>query len=156
MILSLTLSLVRCTWYNQHGEVYLIQPTWWGVLDTTNSHWLLYLQNEYQMLLHAINRNDLSEVTRFKCIEVIFMERGKVNLNINAINWLRLHWNQNKISRSIKSPPFLGVKPVIHQSELRTYTKVVPFQEKSSFHFINYSIVKTTEWNGLIKIDNWS
>jgi hypothetical protein len=84
------------------------------------------------------------------------MERGKVNLNINAINWLRLHWNQNKISRSIKSPPFLGVKPVIHQSELRTYTKVVPFQEKSSFHFINYSIVKTTEWNGLIKIDNWS
>jgi hypothetical protein len=28
-----------------------------------------------------------------------------------------------------------GVKPLIHQSELRTYTKVVPFQEKSSFHF---------------------
>jgi hypothetical protein len=81
------------------------------------------------------------------------MERGKVNLNIN---WLRLHWNQNKISRSIKSLPFLGVKPVIHQSELRTYTKVVPFQEKNSFHFVNYSIVKTTEWNGLIKIDNWS
>ena len=42
-----------------------------------------------------------------------------------------------------------GVKPLIHQSELRTYTKVVPFQEKSSFHF-----VKTTEWNGIIKIDN--
>ena len=49
---------------------------------------------------------------------------------------------------------YLGVKPVIHQSELRTYTKVVPFQEKNSFHFVNYSIVKTTEWNGLIKIDN--
>jgi carbonic anhydrase len=30
----------------------------------------------------------------------------------------------------------LGVKPLIHQSELRTYTKVVPFQEKSSFHFV--------------------
>jgi len=29
-----------------------------------------------------------------------------------------------------------GVKPLIHQSELRTYTKVVPFQEKSSFHFV--------------------
>ena len=28
-----------------------------------------------------------------------------------------------------------GVKPLIHQSELGTYTKVVPFQEKSSFHF---------------------
>ena len=48
-----------------------------------------------------------------------------------------------------------GVKPLSHQSELRTYTKVqhvhvVPFQEKSSL----CSIVKTTEWNGLIKIDN--
>jgi hypothetical protein len=27
----------------------------------------------------------------------------------------------------------LGVKPLIHQSELRT---VVPFQEKSAFHFV--------------------
>jgi hypothetical protein len=25
---------------------------------------------------------------------------------------------------------FIGVKPLIHQSELRTYTKVVPFKEK--------------------------
>ena len=30
----------------------------------------------------------------------------------------------------------LGVKPLIHQSELRTSTKVVPFQEKNSFHFV--------------------
>ena len=30
----------------------------------------------------------------------------------------------------------LGVKPLIHQSELRTYMKVVPFHEKSSFHFV--------------------
>jgi exonuclease III len=30
----------------------------------------------------------------------------------------------------------LGVKPLIHQSELGTYMKVVPFQEKSSFHFV--------------------
>jgi hypothetical protein len=30
----------------------------------------------------------------------------------------------------------LGVKPLIHQSELRTYTKVVPFEEKSSFQFV--------------------
>jgi RecG-like helicase len=28
------------------------------------------------------------------------------------------------------------VKPLIHQSELRTYTKVVPFHEKNSFHFV--------------------
>jgi hypothetical protein len=31
---------------------------------------------------------------------------------------------------------YLGVKPLIHQSELRRYMKVVPFQEKSSFHFV--------------------
>jgi hypothetical protein len=30
----------------------------------------------------------------------------------------------------------LEFKPLIHQSELGTYTKVVPFQEKSSFHFV--------------------
>jgi hypothetical protein len=29
-----------------------------------------------------------------------------------------------------------GVKPLIHQSELRTYAKVVPLNEKSSFHFV--------------------
>ena len=47
-----------------------------------------------------------------------------------------------------------GVKSLIHQSELRRYTKIVPFQEKK---FLSLSsIVKTTEWNGLIKIDNWS
>ena len=30
-------------------------------------------------------------------------------------------------------PCVLGVKPLIHQSELGTYTKVVPFQEKVPF-----------------------
>jgi len=31
----------------------------------------------------------------------------------------------------------LGVKPIIHQSELRTYTKVVPIKENnSSFRFV--------------------
>ena len=45
-----------------------------------------------------------------------------------------------------------GVKPLIHQSELRTYTKVITFKEKSSFHFVVN--VKTTEWNGMIKTDN--
>jgi len=30
----------------------------------------------------------------------------------------------------------IGVKPLIHQSELRTYTKVVPFKEKGSFRFV--------------------
>jgi hypothetical protein len=47
---------------------------------------------------------------------------------------------------------YAGVKPIIHQSELRTYTKVVHFQEKKFLSLC--SIVKTTEWNGLIKIDN--
>jgi hypothetical protein len=39
----------------------------------------------------------------------------------------------------VKETSFLcsfGVKPLIHQSELRTYAKVVPFKEKSSFHFV--------------------
>ena len=31
---------------------------------------------------------------------------------------------------------YIGMKPLIHQSELGTYTKVAPFQEKSSFHFV--------------------
>jgi hypothetical protein len=42
----------------------------------------------------------------------------------------------------------LGVKPLIHQSELGTYTKVVPFQEKSSFHFL-YVLSK---YQGMFKI----
>jgi hypothetical protein len=29
-----------------------------------------------------------------------------------------------------------GVKPLIHQSELRTYTKVVSFKDKNSFRFV--------------------
>ena len=54
---------------------------------------------------------------------------------------------QFKISTSLKHLVFgytifdnnisiQGVKTLIHQSELRAYTKVFPFQEKSSFHFI--------------------
>ena len=45
-----------------------------------------------------------------------------------------------------------GVKPIIHQSELRTYTKVVPFKEKKILSLC--CIVKNTEWNGIINIDN--
>ena len=45
----------------------------------------------------------------------------------------------------------VGVKPLIHQSELRT-NESSPFSRKK-FHS-PCSFVKTTEWNGLIKIDN--
>jgi len=34
------------------------------------------------------------------------------------------------------SPSNRGVKPIIHQAQLRTYTKVVPFKENSSFLFV--------------------
>jgi hypothetical protein len=45
----------------------------------------------------------------------------------------------------------LGVKPLIHQSELRTYTKVVPFQGKSSFHFVVlWKLLNGMEWFKLI------
>ena len=47
---------------------------------------------------------------------------------------------------------YIGVKPLIHQSELRTYYKSSPFSRKKFLSL--WSIMKTTEWNGLIKIDN--
>ena len=42
----------------------------------------------------------------------------------------------HKIDIQCTSNRYTGVKPLIHQSELGTYTKVAPFQEKSSFHFV--------------------
>jgi hypothetical protein len=46
---------------------------------------------------------------------------------------------------------YYGVKPLIHQSELRTYTKVVPFQEKNSFHFVVlWKLLNGMEWLKLI------
>jgi hypothetical protein len=42
---------------------------------------------------------------------------------------------KNKIWNNFGKVP-KGVKPIIHQSELRTYTKVVPFKENSSFRFV--------------------
>ena len=45
----------------------------------------------------------------------------------------------------------LGVKPLIHQSELRKYTKVVPFQEKGSFHFVVlWKLLNGMDWLKLI------
>ena len=54
---------------------------------------------------------------------------------------MRSNNNEYKCQGSVDRSQFiklfsLGVKPLIHQSELGTYTKVVPFQEKSSFHFV--------------------
>jgi hypothetical protein len=48
---------------------------------------------------------------------------------------------------------YLGVKPLIDQSEVRTYTKVVPFKEKM-FHSL-CCILKNIRYNGITKIDNW-
>ena len=42
----------------------------------------------------------------------------------------------NNTTRQCDMKLFIGVKPLIHKSELGTYTEVVPFQEKSSFHFV--------------------
>ena len=48
-----------------------------------------------------------------------------------------------------------GVKPLIHQSELGTYIYIYESSPFSRKKFLSLcSIVKTTEWNGLIKIDN--
>ena len=49
--------------------------------------------------------------------------------------FLRKRYKANKgLKKQVCSS--LGVKPIIHQSELRTYTKVVPFKENSSFRFV--------------------
>ena len=47
-------------------------------------------------------------------------------------------FNQTKIctKETYNRSRVTGVKPIIHQSELRTYTKVVPFKENSSFRFV--------------------
>jgi hypothetical protein len=58
-------------------------------------------------------------------------------------------WQSVLLVGEIRVP---GDKPIIHQSELRTYTKVVSFKENSSFSLC--CIVTNTEWNGIIKIDN--
>ena len=42
---------------------------------------------------------------------------------------------------------FLGVKPLIHQSELRTYTNVVPFKEKKVPFALLYCEKYWMEWN---------
>jgi hypothetical protein len=58
---------------------------------------------------------------------------GFLNYNkIFDIDILNLETGCNKIRDDFDH----GVKPLIHQSELGTYTKVIPFQEKGSFHFV--------------------
>ena len=49
---------------------------------------------------------------------------------------MRNKFSQKQSTITVNIYIYIGVKPLIHQSDLRTYTKVVPFQEKSSFHFV--------------------
>jgi hypothetical protein len=62
-------------------------------------------------------------------------------------------WQYANSKRKTKSGigELKGVKPLIHQPELGTYESS-PFSRKKFLSLC--SIVKTTEWNGLIKIDN--
>jgi hypothetical protein len=77
------------------------------------------------------------------------------NYRLHPITWKNvIDYNWLQLQITITPCLSLCVKPLIHQSDLRTYTKVVPFQEKKFLSL--WSIVTTTEWNGLIKIDNWS
>ena len=47
----------------------------------------------------------------------------------------------------------VGAKLLIHQSELRTYTKAIPFKEKSSFRFVVlWKILNGMEYLTLINI----
>ena len=55
------------------------------------------------------------------------------------IRCMVFHTNQSLL-KTCTTPPTknvtIGVKPLIHQSEIIIYMKVVPFKEKSSFHFV--------------------
>jgi hypothetical protein len=54
------------------------------------------------------------------------------------------------VGQNITSKYLLGVEPLIQQSELRTYTKVVFFfKEKVPFH-----LLKNIKCNGINKIGN--
>jgi hypothetical protein len=49
---------------------------------------------------------------------------------VDIVSGIEIRPTNGEINKFLCS---LGVKPLIHQSELGTYTKVVPFQEKVPF-----------------------
>jgi hypothetical protein len=61
---------------------------------------------------------------------------------LKFLNWsteMHIAYSGIKLSRENKiNRKKIGVKPLIHQSELRTCTEVVLFKEKSSFHFVKF------------------
>jgi hypothetical protein len=64
-----------------------------------------------------------------------------INLALNDMKFPPIVFKQLKVpykeSRTCANKYLVkGVKPIIHQSELRAYTKVVPFKENSSFRFV--------------------
>jgi hypothetical protein len=61
---------------------------------------------------------------------------GKLHGFFHALWVLLVFWPSFVLHSLLRICDCLGVKPLIHHSELRTYTKVVPFQEKGSFHFV--------------------
>ena len=98
-----------------------------------------------------------------------FLEYWLLNVNpMLDISGLSYVWNPQNVLNKFDIKVFIkqivhdqfiyrvgiGVKPLIHQSELRTYCS--PFSRKKFFFFSLCSIVKTTEWNGMINADNWS
>jgi hypothetical protein len=50
--------------------------------------------------------------------------------------WLQNIFNTRKKKAGLKEVQFRGVKPVIQPIRAKNITKVVPFKEKSSFHFV--------------------
>ena len=108
--------------------------------------------------LHQNERDCLFRNLRetHKNIETLLFGNDEININENSIifNKVRAYIRQNILiygrSSGLHQYQFishvslycvkycLGVKPLIHQSELRTYhsNDSNPFQEKSSFHFV--------------------
>ena len=76
--------------------------------------------------------------------------RSRNVLNVSsAMDLVLLTWGLGVFALTRMSSK--GVKPLIHKPALRTYTKVVPFQEQSSFHLVVlWKLLNGMEWLKLI------
>jgi len=110
------------------------------------NHWLLggcysrglLVRHQYMYLCVSISTYRYSNVRTSSKSHAGMCDKMFCSINLwskitthNYVCWFS--WDRKEV---ILRHFTVGVKPIIHQSELRTYTKVVPFKENSSFHFV--------------------
>jgi hypothetical protein len=102
--------------------------------------WFLYVLSKYQGMFKILQWN--ARLRKTSTLKIAWSSPKKFSIYrscIKEINIIKIY------------VLYYGVKPLIHQSELRTYTKVVPFQEKNSFHFVVlWKLLNGMEWLKLI------